>query len=106
MRINPQVKGLLSVVNEEMTKVEIQNQLGLSDKKYFNKNFMLPALELDLLDMTIPDKPKSSKQKYRITDLGVRLKNKSNRYLRTKTKISNFKLLKGLGKVVDLLTIL
>ncbi len=73
-QVTPQVKNLLSVVNEEMTRVEIQDQLGLSDKKNFNKNFLLPALELELLEMTIPDKPKSSKQKYRLTDLGIRLK--------------------------------
>jgi hypothetical protein len=42
-QVTHQVKNILSEVNEEMTRVEIQDQLELSDKKNFNKNFLLPA---------------------------------------------------------------
>jgi predicted transcriptional regulator len=34
---------------------------------------MQPALDDELLEMTIPAKPRSSKQKYRLTDAGKRL---------------------------------
>jgi ATP-dependent DNA helicase RecG len=57
-----------------MTRIEIQESLKLSDKRNFNINYLLPALKLDLVEMTIPDKPKSSKQHYRLTVTGEELK--------------------------------
>ena len=44
--------------------------LGLKDDEHFRKAYLLPALEAGLIEMTIPDKPRSSKQKYRLTDKG------------------------------------
>jgi hypothetical protein len=40
---------------------------------HFVKEYLQPALGLDLIEMTIPDKPNSSKQRYRLTDLGKKL---------------------------------
>ena len=34
------------------------------------KAYLQPALERGLTEMTIPDKPKSGKQKYRLIELG------------------------------------
>jgi ATP-dependent DNA helicase RecG len=48
-----------------MNRAELQQALGILDRKYFNLNFLNPALKHDLIEMTFPDKPKSSKQKYR-----------------------------------------
>ena len=39
--------------------------LGLSDRTTFYANYLNPALEAGLVERTIPDKPRSSKQKYR-----------------------------------------
>jgi hypothetical protein len=44
--------------------------LGLKDDEHFRKAYLLPALEAGLVEMAIPDKPRSSKQKYRLTDKG------------------------------------
>lgn len=44
--------------------------LGLKDDEHFRKSYLLPALEAELIEMTIPGKPRSSRQKYRLTDKG------------------------------------
>ena len=44
--------------------------LGLKDRRHFSKGYLQPVLDSALVEMTIPDKPRSSKQKYRLTDKG------------------------------------
>jgi ATP-dependent DNA helicase RecG len=36
----------------------------------FRKNYLLPALKAGFLEMTIPGKPQSNKQRYRLTEEG------------------------------------
>ena len=59
------ISKLLQVLNGEMSRQELQLQLKLKDKKHFKKLYLIPALELKLIEMTIPEKPNSSLQKYR-----------------------------------------
>ena len=49
---------------------EIMGILGLKHWKTFQANYLNPLLAADLIEMTIPDKPRSSKQKYRLTEKG------------------------------------
>lgn len=45
--------------------------LELKHRPTFRDNYLLPALELGLIEMTVPDKPHSSKQKYKkVKDIG------------------------------------
>lgn len=67
--VTPEVR-LLSVVAGEMTRLQLKEALGLKDDEHFRKAYLLPALEAGLIEMTIPDKPRSSKQKYRLTEKG------------------------------------
>ncbi|MCO6435261.1 Fic family protein [Nitrosomonas nitrosa] len=70
--VTPEVR-LLSVLASEMTRQQLKEALGLKDDEHFRKAYLLPALDAGLIEMTIPDKPCSSKQKYWLTGKAVRL---------------------------------
>jgi len=71
--VTPEVRKMLSIMTGEMTRGEIQEKLGLRDEKHFRENYQQVGVKLSLIEMTIPDKPRSSKQKYRLTNAGKRL---------------------------------
>ncbi len=53
--------------------MEIQQVLGLRHEDYFREAYLVPALEAGLVQMTIPDKPRSGLQRYRLTSKGKAL---------------------------------
>jgi hypothetical protein len=59
------MKQMMSALSGEMTREELQKALRIADAKYFRINFIQPALEAGLIEMTIPHKPTSKWQKYR-----------------------------------------
>lgn len=69
-----QVKDLLFNLEGEMTRDEIQEKLKLVHRENFRKFYLRPALDSGLIEMTIPDKPNSKFQKYRLTEKGRKLK--------------------------------
>jgi ATP-dependent DNA helicase RecG len=56
-----------------MKRREIQQALGLKHEEHFRDAYLLPALALRVVEMTQPDKPRSSKQRYRLTERGQAL---------------------------------
>lgn len=54
-----------------MGREALQAALGLSDRKSFRERYIKPALAEGLIEMTIPDKPNSRLQKYRLTEKGL-----------------------------------
>lgn len=60
------VKKLLSVMEYDTpyTTVKIMELLELKSKETFRKNYLHPAIEAGLVQMTIPDKPNSRNQRY------------------------------------------
>jgi ATP-dependent DNA helicase RecG len=58
-----------------MRRREIQEALGLKHEDHFREAYLLPALALGAVEMTQPDKPRSSKQRYRLTEHGKALRN-------------------------------
>ena len=73
-QVTPQVRRLLESLSEEMTRTQIQDSLGLKDKKNFQDKYLSPALVEGFIEMTVPDKPKSSNQGYRLSSEGAELK--------------------------------
>jgi ATP-dependent DNA helicase RecG len=61
---------LLALARTPRSRQELLRDLGLSDREHFRKAYLLPALESGLLERTIPDKPQSSKQRYRLSAKG------------------------------------
>ncbi len=57
----------------EKTILALMKDLGRSDRTKFRNQVLKPLLEAGWLEMTIPDKPTSSKQKYRLTAKGKNL---------------------------------
>jgi hypothetical protein len=74
--LTPEVTSIINVLFGEMSRKEIQKELLLKDEKNFRKNYQQPAIMLGYIEMTIPDKPNSSKQKFRLTEKGLRMQNK------------------------------
>ncbi|MDF2948879.1 MAG: uncharacterized protein K0R07_900 [Sedimentibacter sp.] len=62
-----QVEKLLEIIGDkECSTKELMELLGLKHRPTFRDNYLLPALSLGYIEMTIPDKPNSSKQKYKM----------------------------------------
>ena len=60
------IQKVLDVLgSNELSAIEIMDKLGLSHKPTFRKNYLNPALEKGVIEMTMPDKPRSRNQKYR-----------------------------------------
>lgn len=74
MQVTMQVKNLIDVLEKEMDRRELQKRLGLANRDNFRKNYLNVALEHGLIEMTIPDKPNSRLQKYRLTKKGISIK--------------------------------
>ena len=73
-QVTPQVKRLLDLIDGEMTREALQSALDLQDRKSFRQRYLRPALDLGLIEMTIPDKPNSRLQKYRLTEKGGQIR--------------------------------
>ena len=69
-QVTPQVGELLAAIQGEMGREALQTALSLSDRKSFRERYLKPALDDGLIEMTIPNKPNSRLQKYRLTDMG------------------------------------
>jgi hypothetical protein len=69
-QVTPQVLELLRTMKSEVSRVELQALLGLRDRKSFFERYLRPSLSLGLVEMSIPDKPNSRLQKYRLTGKG------------------------------------
>ncbi|CAI1138505.1 Fic family protein [Serratia quinivorans] len=73
-QVTPQVAELLAILQGAMSREEIQHALQLQDRKSFSERYLRPALNAQLIEMTLPDKPNSRLQKYRLTPEGETLR--------------------------------
>lgn len=69
-----EVRRLIQACAGVMSRKALQDALGLKSDANFRTLYLVPALEAGLLEMTIPDKPKSSRQQYRLSAAGQALR--------------------------------
>lgn len=75
-QVAPQVEALIKELykaDKPQTRNELQTHLSLKDRESFRERYLKPALEFGLIEMTIPGKPNSRLQQYRLTDQGRKL---------------------------------
>lgn len=53
---------------------ELMEHTGYSQRPYFKAQHIEPLLTGGILRMTVPDKPRSSKQRYVLTEAGIKLR--------------------------------
>ena len=65
-QIDPHIKKLLDVMEDDISysSNELMQKLNLKAKEGFRRNYLRPAIDQNLIYMTIPDKPKSKNQRY------------------------------------------
>lgn len=66
--VTTEVRRLLAAFHgrQEFTRQELQDALALKNAEHFRKAYLLPALASGMVEMTLPDMPRSSKQRYRL----------------------------------------
>ncbi|MDD5306231.1 MAG: ATP-binding protein [Deltaproteobacteria bacterium] len=68
--VTGEVARLILVMNGTMKRQEIQAILGLKHEDHFRGAYLVPALDAGFIEMTIPEKPTSRLQRYRLTPKG------------------------------------
>lgn len=65
-RLSEYIKRLLNAMEYDIpyTSKALMEKLGLKSKEGFRRNYLRPAINLNLIRMTIPDKPNSRNQRY------------------------------------------
>ena len=65
-QISEYIRKLLDVMEYDIsyTSKALMEKLGLKSKEGFRRNYLRPAIEMNLIHMTIPDKPNSRNQRY------------------------------------------
>ena len=68
--VTPHVRRLVAALQGEMTRAELMAALGLADRSHFLRTYLHPSLDAGLIEMTLPQSPRSRNQRYRLTALG------------------------------------
>ncbi len=68
--VTPHVGRLIAALQGEMSRAELMDALNLADRRHFVRTYLKPGLRAGLVEMTLPDSPRSRSQRYRLTALG------------------------------------
>ena len=68
--ITGEVERLVLVIEGQMSRAQIQQALKIRHEDHFRERYLTPALHDGIVEMTLPDRPKSRLQQYRLTPQG------------------------------------
>jgi ATP-dependent DNA helicase RecG len=71
-QVTREVQRLLIALVGEMSRQQLLDALGMTHWEHFRSVYLKPALDAGVVEMTLPNKPKSSHLRYRRTALGLR----------------------------------
>jgi ATP-dependent DNA helicase RecG len=69
-QVEEEILRLISIIDGEMDRKSILEALQLRARRNLRERYLKPALDAGLIEMTIPDRPNSRLQKYRLTEKG------------------------------------
>ncbi len=72
--LSPEQRQMLALMNDEHDISTLMEWVGRSNRSKFRESVLTPLLALKLVAMTIPDKPNSSRQRYKLTGEGRALR--------------------------------
>lgn len=72
--ITAHVEKLITVIEGELNRESLQELVQINHRQHFLKEYLKPCIEARYVELTIPDKPKSINQKYRLTPKGLQLR--------------------------------
>ena len=67
---DPVTRLLETLMHGELAPSAIQQAVGIKHRPTFRANYLRPALEAGFIEPTLPDKPNSRLQRYRLTPSG------------------------------------
>ncbi len=73
LQLDSEMVKILKLCEIPKTLMALMEVLGWTNRTKFRQKYVAPLLEQGLLKMTHPEKPKSSNQKYQLTELGMRI---------------------------------
>jgi ATP-dependent DNA helicase RecG len=79
LALSPHQVQVLEIASVPRSLQQLMEPSGRSDRTKFRDQVLRPLLQAGLLEMTIPDKPRSSRQQYRTTAAGTRLLEEGDR---------------------------
>lgn len=69
------MERLIEVLGEHgaLGAADIRDKLGLKDRAHVREAYLNPSMDAGLVEYTIPEKPQSRLQRYRLTEAGTKL---------------------------------
>lgn len=70
-QVTPQVLAVLAaMVGADRSRAELQKAARMRDREHFRKDYVEPMLAAGWIERTLPDRPQSPRQRYRLTAAG------------------------------------